>query len=155
MFPNAYEIEIDTWISVYVDEYFESSVEELQAILKRTDNPLIFQDDETGTLKAIVRKSQMGVSGAVQQRIWYRDGFQCMYCGKKITDVQLTIDHFQPLEKGGVNNVSNYLSACRSCNKRKGNTDPVEYCAKYGLDWNGLKLYLEEKAPKSFIGHLI
>ena len=165
MFPNSFYIENELdeqHLPVLMIDYFidELTVAELQAILKRTDDPLIFQEDETGVLKAIVRKSQRVISGAVQQQIWHRDGFQCMLCGRSIPDVQLTVDHFIPLEKEGqfgisdLNHPGNYLSMCRGCNKKKGNQDPLDYCQKHNLDYTGLTLYLSGKAPKSFIGHL-
>ena len=165
MFPTANELiysegSYEPPFYILVKDATNPSIAELQAILKRTDDPLIFQEDETGVLKAIVRKSQRVISGAVQQQIWHRDGFQCMLCGRSIPDVQLTVDHFIPLEKegqfgiGDLNHPGNYLSMCRSCNKKKGNQDPLDYCQKHNLDYTGLALYLGGKAPKSFIGHL-
>lgn len=163
MMPNASEINNEKF-SIYLQDFvsvkfdqpwvFYLSVPELQALLKRSDDPLIFQEDETGTLKAIVRKSQLSISGAVQQQIWYRDGFQCMFCGKSIPNVQLTVDHWIPVEQGGSSEPFNLISCCRRCNKDKGNRDPQEYCQKHNLDYTGICLYLKGKAPKSFIAHL-
>ena len=158
MFPTANKVMIaDTYdypLYVLFNDVLNPDFQELQAIIKRTDDPLIFEKDETGVLKAIVRKSQRVVSGAVQQQIWHRDGYQCMFCGKKIPQVQLTVDHFVPLEKGGANDPSNYLSCCRACNKHKGNQDPEAYCMEHNYDYLGLSNYVAGKAPKSFIFHL-
>jgi len=164
MSPNAceldYQDELEYFeqppIPICVDNIFdELTLAEFQAILKRTDDPLIFEQDETGTLKAIVRKSQRVVSGAVQQQIWHRDGFQCLFCGKGIPDgKQLTVDHWIPLEKGGASDPSNLITLCRQHNKDKGNQSPQAYCEKENLDYNGILLYLHGKAPKSFIYHL-
>jgi len=132
----------------------QPSLEEWCEVLRRTDDPLVFEQDETGTIKAIHRKQQFAISGAIQQMIWARDQFQCLYCGKQMGDVQLTIDHFDPLEQGGENTQYNLLSACRQCNKRKGNMDPEDYCFKNDLDYEGLCLYLRGDAPLMFIGHL-
>jgi len=166
MFPTADNVEtefVDTgyilpeeapfW-NLFIEHFLTPSMKQLQAILDRTDDPLVFQEDETGVLKAIVRKSQRPISGAVQQQIWYRDGYQCLYCGKEIPDVSLTVDHFIPLEKDGEDDPGNYLSACRKCNKNKGNQDPEEYCKKNNLDYYGLMNYLAGKASKTFIMHL-
>lgn len=166
VFPTACKLDsewvmnIDTSTPKYgcwdlsVNDIFEPSFQELQEILKRSDDPLIFEQDETGVLKAIVRKSQRVVSGANQQKIWFRDGFQCLYCGQSAPDVQVTVDHFVPVERGGEDNPGNYVTSCRRCNKNKGNKDPEEYCKKYNLDYRGIQLYLEGKAPKNFIAHL-
>jgi hypothetical protein len=48
----------------------------------------------------------------------------CYYCGKKC---KLTLDHFDPLSKGGAHCVSNFVFACFSCNSRKRDLDPFEF----------------------------
>lgn len=117
---------------------------EWAAILKQSDDPIIFQEDETGQLKPWIRKSQSAISGLVQQQIWVRDGFACMYCGRPMGEVMLTIDHFVPLELGGSNSPDNYLSACRRCNKDKGNMSPQDWCKQKGLDYEYYVNYLNE-----------
>lgn len=130
------------------------SLEEWCEFFDRSDDPLIIQENEDGTIKAILRKAQRSISGAIQQKIWYRDGWQCMYCGKSVPDVQLTIDHFIPLETLGEDDESNYLSCCRQCNKAKGNRQPLAFCNDKHYDFEGLVLYLQGKASKMFINHL-
>jgi hypothetical protein len=130
------------------------SLEAWTAFLKRSDDPLIFEQDETGTLKAVVRKAQYAISGAVQQQIWVRDGCHCMFCGKRMGNVQLTIDHFVPLQVGGSSSQENLITACRLCQKRKGSMDPQEYCEQHDLDYEGLVKYLDGKMPAFLIGHL-
>lgn len=53
-------------------------------------------------------------------RVFERDGWACVYCGSSGTGETLTIDHKVPLSKGGANALENSLTACRSCNCRKG-----------------------------------
>ena len=130
------------------------SLDEWVELLGRTDDPLIFQEDETGTVKAILRKAQYGISGAVQQRIWVRDRMTCLYCGQPMGKVQLTVDHFVPLELGGQNDETNYVSCCRQCNKRKGKEHPQAWCKQRGYDYEGLRAYLEGQASLAFVAHL-
>ena len=130
------------------------SLDEWVELLNRTDQPLVFQTDETGTVKTVVRKAQFAISGAVQQRIWARDGFQCLYCGQVMGKVQLTVDHFVPLEMGGENVQDNLASACRQCNKQKGSEEPESWCKRTGRDYEGLKAYLEGRASLAFVAHL-
>ncbi|HEX5426618.1 MAG TPA: HNH endonuclease [Candidatus Acidoferrales bacterium] len=104
----------------------QPSIEDWSDWLQRSDNPEILVN---GSLeKAFHRKVRYEISGAVQQKVWVADGCKCMYCGRPMGAVQLTIDHFWPLEMGGKNDPSNYLSACRKCNKDKGGMDPQEWC---------------------------
>ena len=117
---------------------------EWSEVIQASDDPKIFELDPTGGIKAVHRKVRYQISGAVQQKIWVRDGLKCMFCNQKIGEVQLTIDHFIPLELGGANDPSNYLSACRKCNKRKGSMEPREYCKRYKLDFDFYEKYLKE-----------
>jgi len=132
----------------------QPTLEEWSEILRRSDDPLVFEQDETGTIKAIHRKQEAAISGAIQQQVWARDGFRCLYCGDKMGKVQLTVDHFTPLELGGERALQNYVSCCRRCNKLKGSRDPKEFCDAEFLDHGGLAAYLEGKAPISFIFHI-
>lgn len=114
-------------------------VEEWSQIIQHSDDPSIFELDENGHVKVIHRKVRHQISGAVQQKIWALDGCKCMFCLRKMGEIQLTIDHFEPLETGGKNDESNYLTACRKCNKRKGNEDPRTWCDRetvmFDYDW--------------------
>ncbi len=49
-----------------------------------------------------------------------RDGWRCHYCGKRGTSRTLTRDHKVPRKDGGRSTLDNLVSACRSCNQRKG-----------------------------------
>jgi 5-methylcytosine-specific restriction endonuclease McrA len=56
--------------------------------------------------------------------LFRRDGSMCMYCGDRHDVLQLTRDHVVPISKGGRDIWSNVVTACRSCNTRKGNRSP-------------------------------
>lgn len=106
--------------------FISLSAAEWSEWLRQSDNPEVLVN---GSLeKAFHRKLRYDISGHTQQKVWVADGLKCMYCQRSMGEVQLTIDHFIPLEQGGKNDPSNYLSACRKCNKDKGNTDPETWC---------------------------
>jgi hypothetical protein len=100
------------------------SDQEWVEFLAHSDDPEVL----VGPSKAFHRKARYEISGIVQQKIWVADNYACVYCGREMGKVQLTIDHFIPLEMGGANDTSNYLSACRKCNKDKCSQDPKEWC---------------------------
>lgn len=56
-----------------------------------------------------------------RQNIFKRDQHSCQYCG---THHNLTIDHLIPLSKGGKSTWDNLVTACQSCNSRKGDLTP-------------------------------
>lgn len=123
--------------------YRELSVEEWTDWLQRSDNPEILVNG--GLEKAFHRKLRYEISGAVQQKIWVADEYICMFCGKPMGEVQLTIDHFWPLEGGGANDTSNYLSACRRCNKDKGGESPVSFCQRRKISYIDLVEHLRHR----------
>lgn len=55
-----------------------------------------------------------------------RDHHTCQYCGAQPGRAQLTLDHIVPRSRGGQTHWENVVTACRSCNQRKGNRAPHE-----------------------------
>jgi 5-methylcytosine-specific restriction endonuclease McrA len=53
-----------------------------------------------------------------RREVFIRDGFTCQYCGRHAGD--LTIDHVIPRSRGGAHTWDNLVSACKTCNHRKG-----------------------------------
>jgi hypothetical protein len=55
---------------------------------------------------------------ALRQRFQFR----CGYCGVREVDngAQLTVDHFQPRRRQGVDDASNWVYCCHACNEFKG-----------------------------------
>ncbi|HZT08207.1 MAG TPA: HNH endonuclease [Chloroflexota bacterium] len=53
-----------------------------------------------------------------RREIFLRDQHTCQYCGVRSKD--LTLDHVVPKHRGGRHHWENLVSACRSCNHRKG-----------------------------------
>lgn len=53
-----------------------------------------------------------------RREIFIRDEYTCQYCGSRTVD--LTIDHVIPRSRGGQQTWENLVSACRTCNHRKG-----------------------------------
>ena len=59
-------------------------------------------------------------------RIYMRDKYRCQYCGEKKPVGELTLDHILPRSRGGDNSPVNVVTACVSCNNRKGDRTPAE-----------------------------
>lgn len=53
-----------------------------------------------------------------RKNILRRDLYSCQYCRR--SDVPLTIDHVIPKSKGGDDSWENLITACISCNNKKG-----------------------------------
>jgi 5-methylcytosine-specific restriction endonuclease McrA len=62
--------------------------------------------------------------------LFARDDYRCQYCHRTQADLRhrecLTRDHLVPMSRGGGNEWTNVVTACSSCNTRKGNHLPEE-----------------------------
>lgn len=88
---------------------------ETEVITKASDGKLA---------KTVIRKSQRQIDAEVSWSVWRRDGTRCRYC--HAGDVALTVDHLVTYESGGPSIPCNLVSACKRCNRERGN---MEYAA--------------------------
>jgi 5-methylcytosine-specific restriction endonuclease McrA len=62
--------------------------------------------------------------------LFARDRYSCQFCGRSQALLRhrecLTRDHLVPLSRGGTNAWTNVVTACSTCNARKGNHLPEE-----------------------------
>ncbi len=57
-----------------------------------------------------------------RRKVLERDNFECCYCGGPAK----TVDHVQPVSKGGKNTFMNCVSSCQPCNSKKSDRTPEE-----------------------------
>jgi 5-methylcytosine-specific restriction endonuclease McrA len=62
-----------------------------------------------------------------REDIFARDDWRCVYCGQQFTPADLTVDHVQPRARGGDNSGGNVVTACCTCNLRKGHQRLAEF----------------------------
>lgn len=82
-------------------------------------------------------------SSALALKILARDGYRCVYCGRKGSSTRaLEMDHVEPRSWGGSTRPDNLVTACSECNNEKGPNDLVTYCVflrrKYGQNTNAM-----------------
>lgn len=102
----------------------EMTRENWDALLRQSDlmeTEVLTKAKDGKLYKAVIRKSSRQISQQVSWNVFRRDGYACRYCGKD--DVPLTVDHLVLWEKGGPSIEANLLSACKKCNKTRGNTE--------------------------------
>ncbi|MDQ4074911.1 MAG: HNH endonuclease [Chloroflexota bacterium] len=61
-----------------------------------------------------------------RRNVFIRDGYTCQYCGRQPGRAHLTLDHLLPRSRGGTLKWENVVTACASCNQRKGDRLPDE-----------------------------
>lgn len=69
----------------------------------------------------------------IRQDIFERDEYICQFCGIKLPADRLTIDHLIPLALGGLDEVTNYVTACEPCNARKGKLPLGQFAASLNI----------------------
>lgn len=80
------------------------SVEEKLAMIEESVNPTI-EDYFTNPEK--------------RKEMFERDQYICFYCGEKVDEENVTLDHFMPQHLGGTHAQTNLRTACHMCNSIK------------------------------------
>jgi hypothetical protein len=89
--------------------------------LRQTDlmeTEVITRASDQTLAKAMLRKSSRAVDQNVNWACFRRDNYTCRYCGND--KIPLTVDHLVRWEEGGPSIEANMLSACKKCNKIRG-----------------------------------
>ncbi|MEA3349639.1 MAG: HNH endonuclease [Chloroflexota bacterium] len=73
-----------------------------------------------------------------KREVFRRDNYTCQYCGKR--KKILTLDHVIPRHLGGEHSWENLVTACASCNHKKGGRTPKQ---------SRMKLLRKPKSPSS------
>jgi hypothetical protein len=65
-------------------------------------------------------RKRKNIPARVRWSVFQRDDFRCVYCGVARKDgANLVIDHGDPFSKGGADDPSNFVTACKECNDGK------------------------------------
>jgi 5-methylcytosine-specific restriction endonuclease McrA len=92
------------------------------------------------------------IRNSLAQAIFKRDNFTCQYCGEL---KNLSIDHIQPITKGGTDKTINLITSCLKCNVKKQNKildkPPIPKRIKLkGLPNFSIKIKLDEQSHRAF-----
>ena len=61
-----------------------------------------------------------------RSNIYLRDNGRCQYCGVKVAGKLATLDHVQPVSKGGKTTWENCTTACGPCNSSKSDNTNIK-----------------------------
>lgn len=100
----------------------EMDLDDWKKMIRQSDilETQILQNDDGKLKKVTVRKSARLIDNRMQWAVFKRDNYCCRYCGK--SGIPLSVDHIDLWEDGGATVEENLLTACRKCNKTRGNT---------------------------------
>ena len=93
----------------------------------------------TGTRSSITANSIIAIKGKAlairgfnatpplnNRELFHRDRSICAFCGGHFNPLKLTCDHILPMSRGGGDAWMNVVTACRTCNQKKGSRTPEE-----------------------------
>lgn len=78
----------------------------------------------------------MTISLQKRFEILTRDRFTCRFCGRRAPETELEVDHVHPRSRGGTDDQANLVTACRDCNRGKGDR---LITLDEPSDWNSLE----------------
>ena len=81
------------------------------------------------------------IARATRREVFRRDQFACQYCGERFSPGELTIDHLVPLDRGGLDEITNYVTCCGSCNQKKANLPLQEFADSLNLTLDDLPVH--------------
>lgn len=64
--------------------------------------------------------SRKRIPREVREQVYKKFEGHCAYCGTPINRLEMQVDHVTALHRGGTNDLSNLMPACRPCNYYKG-----------------------------------
>lgn len=103
----------------------DMSLEDWKEFLVQTDTlPVEAFPDGSGQ-KAILRKANREVDNTVSWAVYRRDKYTCRYCAND--KVPLTVDHLVRWEERGPWTEDNLVTACRKCNKTRGDMSYADW----------------------------
>ena len=87
------------------------------------------------------QKSPESIATMNRRNVFIRDGYKCQYCLEEFPNKYLSLDHVIPRCKGGKLTWTNTVTACYTCNGKKGHTLPED------LPKLGMRLRTQPKTP--------
>jgi hypothetical protein len=87
------------------------------------------------------RFGRHSISDKDRAEVYKRDDFICQYCMNKFGIEKLSIDHLVPVALGGLHEIRNYITCCRSCNSSKRHTPLSQFAKKNGISIEDLPIH--------------
>lgn len=89
----------------------------------------LIEQEEREALIETEQKDERDYYNDPQRRLMIlaRDGNACVYCTAALTEDNFILDHLVPVSKGGTNRKHNLASACEICNRRRSDSEPIQF----------------------------
>jgi hypothetical protein len=117
---------------LYPRAHLDMDLEEWKTLMRQLDlqeTEVLLRGGDNNIVKGVLRKTQRVIEQRVSWAVYRRDEFHCRYCWVMGGDkgAVLTVDHLVLWEEGGPSIQENLVTACRNCNKKRGNMQLVDW----------------------------
>lgn len=79
------------------------------------------------------RTTRGSIPRSMRETVYRRDDYTCQFCGQRFETSDLTIDHLIPLARGGLDEITNYVTCCKPCNQRKADTSLLQFARSINI----------------------
>ena len=87
------------------------------------------------------RHGRGSIPRSTRREVYKRDEFTCQYCLRRFAPTELTIDHLVPLDRGGLDEITNYVTCCKPCNQKKANLPIEKFAASLNIPIDELPIH--------------
>jgi len=95
----------------------------------------------------------MPVRPKIRFEVFKRDDYQCQYCGRRVPEVTLEVDHILAVANGGKDGMDNLLTSCVECNQGKGARPVGETSPRPDYAARLAQMKEREKQVKAYFAH--
>jgi hypothetical protein len=119
------------------------------------DLPLTARLDRAQARRQIAREDwkarcerKRKVTARFRRIIIEQAGRRCEYCGRRLADAEIEIDHIVPVTRGGGGSLSNLACSCKDCNRSKSDYLIEEWLdGHYDRIWEAVWKFMREVYP--------
>lgn len=81
------------------------------------------------------------VSPKKRSAAFARTSGRCAYCGTLLAEEEATVDHINPVSKGGCSSNANLVASCKACNSSKGARTLEEFRLRCAANRSGIPVH--------------
>jgi ATP adenylyltransferase len=112
---------------VFLEGYSELSVTEVEELCRECDEKVRSHLEARDDPWSHRRRGARPISGTMRYEVLKRASFRCELCGISAEDKAIEVDHIEPSNHGGADDISNLQALCYSCNASKRDRDNTDF----------------------------
>lgn len=112
---------------IILDGYSELSTAEVEELRRECDEKIRTHLEVHGNPWGHRHRGARPISGTIRYEVLKRASFRCELCGISAEDKAIEVDHIEPSNHGGSDDIANLQALCYSCNASKRDRDNTDF----------------------------